>query len=130
MKASAPLSEARAAASDPTVLDRYFDFLEVLVKNNLLGEAFQIFNVDETGMPLDGGHVKIVAQKGDRYPTAPSGDKIQITVVACVSAAGSFMPPMVILDCKTLPPQFTDGEVPGIAYGMSARGWTNSWVVC
>ena len=56
-------------------------------------------------MPLDGEHVKIVAQKGDRNPTAPcSGDKTQITVVACVSAAGSFMPPMVILDRKTLPP--------------------------
>ena len=124
MRAPTPLSKARAAASDPTVLNRYFDFLEdVLVKNDLLGEACQIFNMDETGMPLDRGHVKIVVQKGDRNPTAPtSGDKTQITVVACVSAAGSFMPPMVTLDCKTLLPQFTDGEVPGTAYGMSARG--------
>ena len=29
-------------------------------ENDLLGEACQIFNMDETGMPLDGGHVKIV----------------------------------------------------------------------
>ena len=95
MRAPTPLSKARAAASDPAVLNRYFDFLEdVLVKNDLLGEACQILNMDET----------------------------QITVVACVSAAGSFMPPMVTLDCKTLLPQFTDGEVPETAYGMSARG--------
>ena len=73
-------------------------------------------------MPLDEGHVKIVAQKGDRNPTAPSGNKTQTTMVACVSAAGSFMPLMVILDRKTLLPQFTDGEIPGTAYGMSARG--------
>ena len=59
-----------------------------------------------------------------KNPTAPSsGDKAQITVVACVSAAGSFMPSMVILDRKTLPPHFTEGEIPGTAYGMSAKGW-------
>ena len=59
-----------------------------------------------------------------KNPTAPSsGDKAQITMVACVSAAGSFMPSMVILDRKTLPPRFTEGEVPGTAYGMSAKGW-------
>ena len=125
LRAPAPLSKARAAASDPTALDRYFDLLEdVLEKNDLLGEACQIFNMDETGMPLDAPHVKIVAQKGDRNPIAPSsGDKTQVTVVACVSASGSFIPPMVILDRKTLPARFTVGEVPGTAYGMSAKGW-------
>ena len=78
LRAPAPLSKAHAAASDPTILDRYFDLLEdVLEKNDLLGEACQIFSMDGTGMPLDGGHVKIVAQKSDRNPTAPSsGDKI------------------------------------------------------
>ena len=125
LRAPAPLSKARAAASDPAILDRYFDLLqEVLVKNGLLSQACQIFNMDETGMPLDATHVKVVTQKGDRNPIAPSsGDKSQITVVACVNAAGSFMPPMVIIDRKTLPPHFTEGEVPGTAYGMSAKGW-------
>ena len=125
LRAPAPLSKARAAASDPAILDRYFDLLqEVLVKNGLLGQACQIFNMDETGMPLDATHVKVVTQKGDRNLIAPSsGDKSQITVVACVNAAGSFMPPMVIIDRKTLPPHFTEGEVPGTAYGMSAKGW-------
>ncbi|MCG8621544.1 MAG: hypothetical protein MJE68_06030 [Proteobacteria bacterium] len=66
LRAPAPLSKARAAASDPTVLDRYFDLLEdVLFKNDLSRKACQIFNMDETGIPLDGGHVKIVAQRGD-----------------------------------------------------------------
>ena len=75
-------------------------------------------------MPLDAGDVKIIAKKGDRNPTAlSSGDKSQITVVAYASALGSVMPPMVILDRKTLPPQFTEGEIPGTTYGLSAKGW-------
>ena len=64
----------RAAASDTA---HYFDLLEdVLKKNNNLGQAYQILNMDEIGMPLDGAHVKMFTQKGDCNPTAPSsGDK-------------------------------------------------------
>ena len=43
--------------------------------------------------------------------------------MACVSAAGSFMPPIVILESKTLPPRFTEGDISGTAYGLSAKGW-------
>ena len=40
LRAPATLSKAHAAASDPTILDRYFNLLEdVLEKNDLLGEA-------------------------------------------------------------------------------------------
>ena len=75
-------------------------------------------------MPLDPPHVKCVTKRGDRNPVAPSsGDKTQITVVACVGASGVCMPPMVILDRKTLPPRFTNGEVPGTTYGLSSNGW-------
>lgn len=125
LRAPASLSRARAAASEPSMLDRYFDLLkEVLEQNALFNKVCQIFNMDETGMPLDPGHVKVVTRRGDRNPVAPSaGDKSQITVVACVNAAGCFMPPMVILDRKTLPPRFAEGEVPGTTYGLSAKGW-------
>ena len=61
LRAPASLSRARAIASDPAVLDCYFDLLqEVLEKNDLFDKACQIFNMDETGMPLDPEHVKIV----------------------------------------------------------------------
>ena len=39
-------------------------------------EACQIFNVDESGMPLDPKRVKCVSHCGAQNPTAPpSGDK-------------------------------------------------------
>ena len=125
LRAPASLSKARAEASDPTVMQRYFDMLEdVLMKNEIIDRPFHIFNMDESGMPLAPKSIKCVFKKGDRNPVAPSsGDKTQITVVACVSASGSCMPPMVILDRKTLPPCFTIGEVPGTIYGLSKNGW-------
>ncbi len=106
------------------MLDCHFDLLlEILEKMILLINHVK-FNMDETGMPLDPEHAKVITRKGNCNPIAPSsGDKSKITVVACVNAAGSFMPPMVILNCKTLPPRFTEGEVPGIRYGLSAKGW-------
>lgn len=70
-------------------------------------------------MPLVPKHVTGIFRKGEHNAVAPLlGDKTQITVVTCVSAAGSCMPSMVILDRKTLPPRFTKGEVPGTVYGL------------
>lgn len=46
------------------------------------------------------------------------GDKTQITVLACASAAGYAIPPMVIYDRKGLNPDWLIGEVPGTSYGL------------
>ena len=51
--------------------------------------------------------------------------KTQLTVVACISASGSCIPPMIVLDRKTLPPYFVVSEVPSTIYGLSPRGWIN-----
>ena len=68
--------------------------------------------------------IKCVYNRGDKHPVAPSlGDKSQITIVACVSTLGGSIPQMVIVERKSLPPIFTDGEVPGTVYGLSSREW-------
>ena len=55
------------------MIDRYFDLLEgVLAKNDLANYPFQIFNMDESGMPFLPKFVKCVAEKGVRNPVAPS----------------------------------------------------------
>ena len=125
LRTSAPLSRARAEASDPDMVNRSFDLLrKVLIKYDLLGKPAQIFNVDESGMPLDPKPVKGVFGVGERNPLGlASGDKTQPTVVACISASGSCIPPMIVLDRKTLPPYFVVGEVPSTIYGLSPRGW-------
>ena len=97
---------------------------EVFTTYDLQNKPCQVFNMDESGLPLDPKPHQAVCARGMKNPVAPSsGDKSQLTVVACISAGGTAMPPMVILNRKTLPPDFTIGEVPGTVYGLSTRGW-------
>ena len=65
----------------------------VLTENRLLNSPGRIYNVDETGIALDGHAPKVVAKRGQkkvRYKTC--GNKSQITVIACVSASGQCIP--------------------------------------
>ena len=105
------------------MLQRYFDLLEEMVKGNKLeGRPGQVFNMDESGMLLDPKAHRLVSQKGSSACALGSGDQFQITVVACASAAGFCLPPIVIWDRKTLAPELAVGEVPGTIYGLSSKG--------
>ena len=125
LRTPATLSLSRANATDPQVINTYFDELEMtLEENGLTDKPCQIFNMDETGMPLDPSPLKVVTWKGHKNPAqVSSGSKAQVTVVGCVSAGGQCLPPMVIWDRKRLPPELAVGEVPGTIYGLSAKGW-------
>ena len=116
---------ARATAVDEDALGRYFDLLECTLEDNgLVEKPCQIFNLDETGMPLSPQSPKCVFARGEKNPAnIYGGDKAQITVVACISAAGYCIPPMVIWDRKKLSLELTAGEVPGTFYGLSDKGW-------
>ena len=115
---------ARAKDSDPEMLPRYFDLLEqTLEDNSLVSKPGLLFNMDETGMPLDPKAPKVVVERGGTACTVGSGDKSQVTVVGCISAAGFCIPPMVIWDRKTLAPELTIGELSGTIYGLSSNGW-------
>ncbi len=95
-----------------------------------------IFNTDETGMPLDPPPLKVVVPaKAKHSQTVCTGDKAQVTVLACCNAAGYTIPPMVMFDRKTLKPEMTLGEIPGTMYKLSSKGWIDSelfegWFSC
>ena len=112
------------AVNDET-LKGYFDLLEdTLKQNSLQNSPSQIYNVDETGVPLDPKAPKIVVPKGMKKPRYQSpGRKGQITVVACGNAAGNVLPPLIIFDAKKVQHTWTMGEVPGTKYGTSDKGW-------
>ena len=125
LKSAVPLSYARAMATDPAVINNYYDELErVLKSNDIFDRPGNVFNCDETGLPLCPKCPKIVDQIGSKNPSHITGNtKSQITVMACGSAAGYAVPPFVIFDRKTLNPEYTRGEVPGTLYGLSQSGW-------
>ena len=114
------LAYVRGIMGNKEVIGAYFDLLEeTLSKNGILDKPAVIFNVDKTGMPLDHKPEKAIAEKGARIVTAhTSGDKTNITVIACGSAAGQVIPPM---EKHT----FTIGEIPGTMYGMGS-GWVDT----
>ena len=68
----------------------YFDkLMYVLQKNKLMDSPSQIYNVDEIGMPLDHRPPKIVSKRGQKkVRSRTSGNKSQVTVIACVGATG------------------------------------------
>ena len=125
LRQAEPLSYARAVATNPQVVEKYFSLLEETMEANGLTRCpGQIFNCDETGMPLAHKPAKVVSLVGQKHPYAiTSGEKAQITVLACASASGYTIPPMVIFDRKQLQVEMTRNEVPGTFYGLSDSGW-------
>ncbi len=102
LRTAEPLSYARMTSSSPTVFDNHYDLLEsTLTENSLKDKPCQVFNADESGMPLDPPSLKVVVPCGAKHSQVIStGNKAQVTVLACCSAAGYSMPPMVIFDTR------------------------------
>ena len=128
IRMSEKLAYVRSVMTNHTIINSYFDLLESTVKdNNLLNRPGSIFNCDESGICLDVRPGKVIALKGMRNVTAiSSGNKMQITVLACVSASGHAIPPMVVFPGKNFIHQLTINEVPGTLYAMSPNGWMDS----
>ena len=120
-------AHVRMNAVNKETIDGYFDLLEeTLNVHGLMNSPGQLYNMDESGIPLDSRPPNVIAKRGQkkvRYRTA--GNKDQITVIGCANAAGQSVPPMVIFEGKYLNHEWTVGEVPGTFYGMSGKGWTD-----
>ena len=125
LKMVVPLSYGRAIATNPDVLNHYFDMLEeTLETNGILDDPSCIFNCNETGLPLSPKCLKIVDEIGSRNPSHITGNtKAQKTVLACSCPAGYIIPPFVIFNRKSLSHELTRGEIPGMLHGLSDSGW-------
>ncbi len=79
-----------------------------------------IYNIDESGMPLEHRPPRVVTVKGQpKVRCRTSGNKSQVTVIGCISASGQAIPPFIIFDVKSLNTEWTKGEVAGTTYGLS-----------
>ena len=121
------LSHCRIRGASDSNIEHYFDLLEKTISEAELSEKpCQIFNLDESGFPLSPKPPKVVAKRGDKHPSAITGERGQITVLSCCNAGGYALPPLVIFDCKSLKPELAFGEVPGTMYGLSDKGWIDT----
>ena len=130
LRAPSILSISRKCASSEVSLNNYFDILEqTLDESGLIEYPSLIFNMDESGFPLDPKPLKTVHPYGTRNPyCVSSGSKAQISIAACVSATGQALPPFIIFKRKSLPPEMSIGEIPGTVYALSEKGWMNSFL--
>ncbi|KAJ4438281.1 hypothetical protein ANN_14220 [Periplaneta americana] len=110
-------SGARAMGFNKVAVSQIFALLTHVIDENKLTGA-QIYNCDETGMTVVPKlHSKIIATKGQRQvgvlTSAERGNTV--TVEICCSAAGNFMPPMLIYPRKRKQQEY---EV-----GLPSGGW-------
>ena len=114
LRAADGTANVRMDALSKKNLDYYFNLLKMeFDKYDFYGHPEAIYNMDETGVPLEPRPPKVLAKKGQkkvRYRT--SGTKAQITVVGCGSAFCSKSD------------RSTD-EVSGTRYAVSDNGWIN-----
>jgi hypothetical protein len=123
-----PTSLSRAAGFNrPMVENFYVDYQSVLDSQAFSPNA--VWNMDESGITNVQKPDRIIATKGQRQIAKMTcGERgTTVTVVCAMSAAGSFIHPMLILLRKW---QAADGLLRGAPIGavgaVSDRGWTDS----
>jgi hypothetical protein len=94
-------------------------------ENDMFGNPARVRNAVESGLQLNNRPQKIVSMKGKKNVMIVTAEERgeTVTVVACVSATGVFMPPCVIFKGKNLRQEFRDGMPPGTAVRMSKSGY-------
>ena len=107
----------RIDAINGDTIKQYFDLLkDVITEHNLKYFPAQIYSMDDGGVPLAPGGHNVVAKK--KVYSQSTSQKGQVTEVACRSAVGQIIPPMVKL-CHA----WTANEITGSSYGLSDSGW-------
>ena len=119
------LSHARASSANYEVITDYFGKLAaVCAKVNLLAKPMQIYNMDETGVTIVHKPGKVVTEVGRRNVWAvTSGEKGKThTILSCVSASGSTLPPFMIYPRKRITDNLKAGAVAGTTFHCSDTG--------
>ena len=128
LKVGESIARSRQVGASIANLESYFDLLErTLHENDLIHRPCQIFNTDETGVPLDAKPLKVygtVTQKN--FYSVTTGNKKQITVLACTSAGGTCLPPMIVFNRRGLGEGMDEGTVPGTYFAFSPNGWIDT----
>lgn len=93
----------KARMTNPVIITKYFHDLGEIIRNlGLESKPSCIWNFDETGKSFEHQPVRIIAEKGfNTVVGRTSSCRTNITVMACVNAAGSKMSPLLIVKGKT-----------------------------
>ena len=122
------LGYVRARLMNPQVVSKYYTDLATLVDTMDLSDKPQyIWNCDESGKNFEHDPVRGITAKGATSVVGKTSSKSNnITVMACVNAAGNRMPPMLVVKGKTtrcLHGFNTDAAPVGTMWEFQQNGW-------
>ena len=130
------LGKERATVT-PEALKRWFTALHEhlqSVEPSLIEDPSRIYNSDETGFSFDVKNRRVVACKGSKHVYAVTANtKHQVTALATVSAAGHYLPPLLIYPYKRIPQKNLIQDFPEAHIQVSDNGWITaaiflSWI--
>ncbi|XP_043464091.1 uncharacterized protein LOC122499682 [Leptopilina heterotoma] len=123
-----PTSAARATGFNEKDVSIFYDLLEDILEKKKL-TAKEIFNVDEFATSVVPKCVpKIVALKGKHQVASRKSAKRGqlVTAEVCFSAAGQYMPPMLIFPRKRDKEKYLEGKPEGAWAEFNHNGWIDS----
>lgn len=119
------LSMARAKGFTQKNVEKYFSILKTELKK-INFDPSKIFNVDETGITVvQHKATRVVTCKGKKqvHKLSSAERGATTTVITCMSAAGQYIPPLLIFPQKRWQEELLDGAPPGSIGGCSDSGW-------
>ncbi|XP_045462177.1 uncharacterized protein LOC123672207 [Harmonia axyridis] len=121
-------SLARAQGFSRENVKEFLEILKKAIDENKM-DATTIYNIDETGVStVQNKCQKVIAEKGKRaVGSISSGERgVNTTVVCCASAAGMYIPPLIIFKRMRMCNELKVGAPPGSLVDVSESGWINS----
>ncbi|CAH2011577.1 unnamed protein product [Acanthoscelides obtectus] len=119
------MSNARIRGFNQESVASFFDWYEKeLSKINFAPQ--RLFNVDETGISVvQHKRSKVISAKGKKQvATLTSAERGGlITVVTCMNAVGTYVPPLIVWPRKNMKIELMDGAPTGSIYACHPSGW-------
>ncbi|XP_025837637.1 uncharacterized protein LOC112906837 [Agrilus planipennis] len=121
-------SYARALGFNKENVKKYFDLLETAYeKHNFT--ANRVYNVHETGLSIVQSKIPhVIGRKGKRQIAAITSAErgSTITIIACMSAGGDYVPPLIIFPRTNMTQTLMKGSPPGSIGRAHPSGWVQS----
>jgi hypothetical protein len=115
--------------SDPFIIYQFYDLLESKMDElQLENKPENIWNLDESGFCHDPSKCKaLMKTKTSAFRTIMGSGKLNTTVLACCSASGEMLPPLIIFKAKSLWSTWRgQNDISGTMYSTSENGFITS----
>ncbi|KAK3700047.1 hypothetical protein RRG08_052503 [Elysia crispata] len=99
------------------------------ISPQLLDSPDRLYNADETGFSLCPKSKKVIAEKGSKHVyNLSSNTKNSVTVVACCSATGHYIPPLIVFPYSRRPNFNLLAGFEEASFNITPNGWITAHV--